>query len=248
MRLLTLDIETSPIQAYVWSLFKVTIPIQSIVKPGEILCFASKFVGEKKVYSRCKNDKDMLTFLHKQLSEADAVISYNGAKFDIPWIQGQFLLAGFKPTAPFKQIDLLRTIRSQFRFSSNKLDYVSQALGMSGKTKGMDFSIWKRCIEDNDPKAWAKMLKYNKQDVRLTEELYFKILPWIKNHPNLSLYEKNDSGLHCPTCNSTNIIARGKYATNAGLFRRYSCKSCDKWFRSTTTIDVRNKEDKTASI
>ena len=248
MRLLTLDIETSPIQAYVWSLFKVTIPIQSIVKPGEILCFASKFVGEKKVYSRCKNDKDMLTFLHKQLSEADAVISYNGAKFDIPWIQGQFLLAGLPPAAPFKQIDLLRTIRSQFRFPSNKLDYVSQALGMTGKTKGMDFSIWKRCIEDNDPKAWAKMLRYNRQDVRLTEELYYRIRPFIRNHPNLSLFEKNDSGLHCPTCNSTNIIARGNFQTNAGLYKRYSCKSCDKWFRGTTTLDVRNKEDKTASI
>jgi len=54
--------------------------------------------------------------------------------------------------------------------------------------------------------------------------------------------------MHCPTCNSTNIIARGNYATNAGLFKRYSCKSCEKWFRGTTTLDMRNKEDKTASI
>ena len=247
MKLLTLDIETSPNTVFAWGLFKQNIPIQSIVKSGEILCWASKIVGEKKVHSRCKNDTDHLSLLHEQLSDCDAVIHYNGAKFDIPWIQGQFLLAGLPPAAPFKQIDLLRTVRSQFRFPSNKLDYVTQALGMPGKTKGMDMSIWTGCMND-DPKAWAKMLRYNKQDVRLTEDLYFKILPWIKNHPNMSLYEENDYGMHCPTCNSKDIIARGNYATNAGLYKRYSCKSCNKWFRGTTTLDMRNKEDKTATI
>jgi len=247
MRILTLDIETSPNKTYTWGMFKQNISLNQLIESGEILCWASKWKGEKKVHSRARYDVDHLSFLHEQLSEADAVIHYNGAKFDIPWIQGQFLLAGLPPTAPFKQIDLLRTVRSQFRFPSNKLDYVANALGIGKKTKGMGMEIWLGCMED-DPKSWAKMIKYNKQDVRLTEDLYFRILPWIKNHPNMSLYEENDHGLHCPTCNSTSIIARGNFQTNAGLYKRYSCKSCNKWFRGTTTLDMRNKEDKTASI
>ena len=247
MKLLTLDIETSPNTAYTWGLWKQNIPLQSLIKSGEILCWAAKWVGQKKVHSRCKNDVDHLSFLHELLSDCDACIHYNGAKFDIPWIQGQFLLADLPPTAPFKQIDLLRTVRSQFKFPSNKLDYVANALGLGKKTKGMNMDIWIGCMED-DPKSWSKMLRYNRQDVKLTEDLYFRVLPWIKNHPNMSLYEENDSGLHCPTCNSTNIIARGNFQTNAGLYKRYSCKSCNKWFRGTTTLDMRNKEDKTATI
>lgn len=231
-------------------MWKVNVSLSQLIKPGEILCWASKWVGEKKVHTRYKNDKDMLTFLHKQLSEADAVIHYNGTKFDIPWIQGQFLLAGLPPAAPFKQIDLLRTVRSQFRFPSNKLDYVSQALGMTGKTSGMDMSIWVGCMADN-PKSWKKMLKYNRQDVRLTEELYFKILPWIKGHPDSSLYNQydgRDEGMACPKCDSKDIIARGNFKTQAAVFKRYSCKSCNSWFRGKINISLQNKHDKTASV
>tara|TARA_R110000744_G_scaffold235549_1_gene353231 strand:- start:613 stop:1317 length:705 start_codon:yes stop_codon:yes gene_type:complete len=233
--------------AYVWSLFKVTIPIQSIVKPGEILCFASKFVGEKKVYSRCRNDKNMLKFLHKQLSEADGIISYNGANFDHKWINGQFLLAGLPPPAPFVVIDLLRTIRT-FRFTSNKLDYITQELGMRGKTKGMDFSIWRSIMEDNDPKAWAKMLRYNRNDVKITEALYLKIKPWVK-HPNVNLYEKKViDEMRCPACGSADhFIARGNIATASGVYKRYSC-NCGRWFRGHEQIAKINVKNKTSNV
>lgn len=72
----------------------------------------------------------MLKQIHALLNEADAVVHYNGAKFDIPTLNKEFILHGLPPPAPYKQIDLLRTARSQFKFPSNKLDYIAQALDL----------------------------------------------------------------------------------------------------------------------
>jgi hypothetical protein len=33
----------------------------------------------------------------------------------------------------------------------------------------------------DDPKAWALMGRYNRQDVKLLEKLYVALLPWIQN-------------------------------------------------------------------
>ena len=70
----------------------------------------------------------MLEGIHKLLDEADAVIHYNGKRFDIPSLNKEFLLNGMFPPAPFKEIDLLTVARGRFRFVSNKLDYVAQQL------------------------------------------------------------------------------------------------------------------------
>lgn len=215
-----------------------------------MLCWAAKWTHEKRVYSRSKGDKDFLTCLHALLCDTDVVIHYNGTKFDMTWINSEFILAKLPPPSPYKQIDLLRTVRAQFRFPSNKLDYVAQALHIGHKTKGMNMEDWKGCMDD-DPKAWSKMLKYNKMDVRLTEELYFYLLPWIPNHPNSSLYNQfdgRDEGMGCPKCDSKDIIARGNYQTNGAVYKRYSCKSCLSWFRGKVNISLQNKYQKNTSV
>jgi len=80
----------------------------------------------------------MIQAAHDLLSEADAVIHYNGNSFDMPWLHTEFLLAGMPPPEPYKNIDLLLAVRKRFRFVSNKLDYVTQAVGLEGKVHHED--------------------------------------------------------------------------------------------------------------
>ena len=98
-----------------------------------------------------------------------------------------FLKLGWLPPRPFLEIDLLQSVRSRFRLTSNKLDFVAQFLGLGQKTKHKGMQLWKDCI-DGDAAAWEVMEEYNKQDVVLLEDLYLYLLPWISNHPNLGLY------------------------------------------------------------
>jgi len=113
IKILLLDIETAPNLVHVWALWQQNVSIKQIIDAGYVLCWSAKWYGEEKIYfdSIHQSDpKSMLVKIHQMLDECDAVIHYNGAKFDIPTLNKEFLLYKMKPPAPYKQIDLLRTM------------------------------------------------------------------------------------------------------------------------------------------
>ena len=169
MRILLLDIETAPNLAYVWGLWKQTINPDWVAASGYVLCWAAKWYGDDEMhFRRWREDKPLSLFgpIHQLLDAADAVVHYNGANFDIPTLNKEFLTHGMKPPAPYKQIDLLRTMRDQFRFPSNKLDYIAQTLGVGAKIRHKGPQLWLDCMAGKR-KAWADMEKYNKKDCLL---------------------------------------------------------------------------------
>ena len=95
----------------------------------------------------------MLREIHKMLDKADAVCHYNGTRFDIPTLNKEFLLHNMLRPAPYKEIDLLKVARNQFKFTSNKLDYVVNALGLGGKVKHRGHDLWLGCM-NNDLECW----------------------------------------------------------------------------------------------
>lgn len=238
MKILLLDIETAPNVAYVWGLFKENIPIQRIVDSGYVLCWAAKWLGEDEVMFDSvyqSRPKTMLKRVHRLLEEADAVIHYNGTRFDIPTLNKEFLLHKMTPPSAYKQIDLLITARGRFRFVSNKLDFIADQLGVGTKHKHEGFELWVKCM-NNDPEAWKTMELYNKQDVNLLEQVYLVFRPWIRNHPNTGLYSSDD-GNQCPACGSGNVVRRGYAYTSTGRYQRYRCSACGHWSRARSKAD-----------
>ena len=227
-RILHLDIECSPATAHIWGTFKVTIPIQQIITPARILCFSAKWHGQKKMlsYSEWEHGRTgMMQALHDLLDEAEVIVTYNGKRFDIPWIKGELILEGFLPPSPFKQIDLYQVIKANSRFLSNKLGYVSDRLLGDTKLTHTGFQLWKDVLA-GDKKAQKLMVKYCEQDVKLLEPLYEKLRPWVYQHPNLAI----ESGDHtCPKCSSANLVRRGYTYTQASKFQRYRCSDCGGW-------------------
>lgn len=236
MKILLIDIETAPNTAHVWGLWKQNVGTHAIMESSYVMCWAAKWLGEKEVFFDSvfqSSEKKMLKTIHKLISEADAVMHYNGTKFDMPTLNKEFLLNDMAPPAPYKQIDLLKTMRNQFRFPSNKLDYVAQRLGLGSKVQHEGHSLWIRCMR-NDPKAWATMEKYNRGDVILLEKVYNVILPWIKNHPNHNLFKKDEDHV-CPNCGSKHLQRRGTARTVSGTYQRFQCQVCGTWSRSSKT-------------
>lgn len=235
MKILLLDIETSPMTAYVWGIWDQNISPNHIIDSSEVLCWAAKWLGEDEIMFDSVHQskpKAMLKKIYDLISEADAVVHYNGTKFDMPTLNKEFLLYGMDPPAPYKQIDLLKTMRSSFKFPSNKLDYVSQRLGLGKKVEHKGMELWTACL-DGDNDAWETMEKYNKQDVVLLEQVYVRVLPWIKQHPNRNLFSDSPC---CPTCGHTEVQKRGKAVTTTGSYQRYQCKACGSWSQSTAAI------------
>jgi len=196
MRTLLLDIETKPIKAWVWGLWDQNISIGQIIEPTEMLCFGAKWQGsktKKQVFSSVyHNGKgDMLRELHDLMEEAEVLVGWNSAGFDHKHIKREFLEAGMTPTSTVKDLDLMSVVKANFKFPSNKLDYVAQRLGVGSKFKHTGFQLWIDCI-NNDPKAWAMMKKYQAQDVVLLDELYDILLPWFPGGSSLSIKDKRD--------------------------------------------------------
>ena len=176
----------------------------------------------------------MVAQIWELLDEADAVVHYNGARFDIPTLNREFLMLGMTPPSPYHQIDLLRVVRSSFRFLSNKLDYVAQQLGVGGKVQHKGMDMWRECME-GDPISWAKMEEYNVEDVFLLERLYPLLLPWIKNHPNHALYQDNTRPV-CPNCGSEHVNKQGIETTKTLHYQRYKCMGCGTNVRGRTGL------------
>jgi DNA-directed RNA polymerase subunit RPC12/RpoP len=235
-RVLLLDIEMSPNIVYAWRIFQQYVTPDQIVEPARPICWAAKWSGEKKVFfSSIHGDGRfaMIEAIYQLLDEADIVIHFNGTSFDLPWLNGEFLLAGYTPPSPYKQIDLLTTVRKQFNFPSTKLGYLAEQLGLEGKVKHEGLKLWKDCL-DGDEKAWQKMEKYNKRDVTLLEEMYALLRPWVPNHPNMALL----NGKHgCPACGSRALVIRKYGYTSVGKFVQYRCSDCGKYSRDTHRVD-----------
>lgn len=232
MDTLVLDIETAPILADVWSLWNNNVSLSQIRDPGGILSFASMWLGEDEVMffsDHGVGHKEMLRVAHMQLEAADAVVTWNGDKFDLPILNSEFIQAGLKPPAPYASIDLLKTAKRRFRFPSNKLQYVSTALGFKGKVSHEGHELWVKCM-NGDEDAWRLMEEYNKQDVLLTGDLYWKFQPWIVGHPSRAALL--DSHV-CTKCGSEHLQKRGFMLTGQSRYQRYQCQSCGAWSRST---------------
>lgn len=243
MKRLLLDIETSPHVAHIWGLWNQNIAPKQVLATGYTLCFSAKWVGGKQVFfdSVHKNgEKRMLERVWKLLDEADCTIHYNGTRFDIPTLNKEFLKHKLPPPSPYKQVDLLKTVRRQFRFHSNKLDEVLKFLGMEAKLCHKGHELWTECMAGDD-KAWRIMEKYNRRDVTIMEGLYERLLPWIRSHPNFALYVDNDRP-SCSKCGSEKISKQGTRTTATQIYQRYRCEDCFSWLSERTNCTPEKKK------
>lgn len=169
----------------------------------------------------------MVKAAHRLLNTADVVMHFNGIHFDVPYLNKEFLLLGLTPPSPYRQIDLYREIRKKFRFPSNKLDYVSRVLGLEGKIHHSGHDLWVRVMA-GDEVAREEMRAYNERDVRLLEEMYAILLPWI-GHPNRAIGEDRT----CTRCGSTRLIGGPSYYSEVSQFPSWRCLSCGGYMRET---------------
>jgi hypothetical protein len=233
-KLLTLDIETSPLVVHRWSLYGDSpVSLNQLMETTRVICFAAKWYGEKKVlfFSEHHHGREaMVKAAWDLMNEAEIICTFNGPSFDIKHLQREFILSTppLGPPSPFKNVDLLRTVRSQFKFASNKLQHVAQQLGLGSKFDHEGHALWTACMNGDD-KAWGRMRSYAKQDVVLTEQLLDALGPWVKNFPHTGLYHGEDRA--CFRCGSTNLKQDGYTYTALTKYARLRCEDCGAWSR-----------------
>src|SRR5215472_3495403 len=96
---LLLDIETTPNLAHVWSFWDQNVGLDQLRESAELLCFAAKWLGDPAKDTVCFSSyrhgkQDMVKIARELLDQADAVMTWNGRRFDIPHLNREFLEGG----------------------------------------------------------------------------------------------------------------------------------------------------------
>lgn len=252
-KVLLLDIETLPIEAYVWDLWDQNISLDMIKEDWSILSFSAKWLGapeseimyyDTRNEDNIRDDRKLCEIIHGLLDECDITITQNGVRFDIPKLNARFIKHGMKPPSSFRNIDTMRIAKYKFKFTSNKLAYLTDLL--CEKYKKLDhsefagFKLWSECLKRN-PKAFASMEKYNKYDVLSLEEAYNKLAAWDKTIRFSAFNE--DTEERC-TCGSTDIRLNGFIHTNTAMYERHTCQNCGKEYRGAKNIMTKANKQK----
>lgn len=230
--ILIFDIETAPMKAYTFQKWQTNIQDDFILQDWFILSWSAKWLFEDKVFSMVvtpeealnADDKRIVQGLWKAMDDADIVVAHNLDKFDKKKANTRFLKHGLKSPSPYQSIDTLKHARRNFAITSNRLDYIAEKfLGIPGKIKN-EKGLWLRCM-NGEADALRDMNVYCDQDVRVLEDVYLELRPYMKSHPNVGLLVDSDTPV-CTTCGSDDLTPNGEYVTMASVFQNYTCNSC----------------------
>ena len=118
---------------------------------------------------------------------------HNCDRFDLPKIRARMIARGFPPHSPVRTIDTLKICKQEFKFTSNRLAYLTNLLCKAHKkldhAQFAGHKLWKEFVRGN-PDAIKEMREYNQADVTSLEELYLILAPWSTKAPNFDVYNE----------------------------------------------------------
>lgn len=229
------DIETSPVENLRFQKdHSPYISPDSILNDSYMISAAWKTIGDSTVHSVVSNkvwdDFKVVNTLRKALIKADVLCGHNIDKFDLKYLNARLMYHGLPPLPLIPTIDTLKEVKRVASFTSHKLDYLSYLL-FGEKKHHVTFGLWKDIIL-GDKQSLIKMVAYNKKDVVLTEKLYNRIKPYMKNHPHIGVMQGKDRRVSCNKCGSTNVKRNGVRITASGLKRQeIQCQDCGGYHR-----------------
>ena len=252
-RILNMDIETAPMLAFVWGCFKQYVNPDQLLHESMVLCWAAKWLGEDGVafdsmeadirpsdsplgFYAC-SDKRVVESMWHLFNAADIVVGHNGQAFDEKTLNARWIKHGLPPPSPFKFVDTYKMAKGIARLPRNKLESVGRYYKLGQKLEHEGFRLWTKCM-CGDADAWARMRKYNEQDVLLDEEAYILFRAWWKRHPNVALHYQ-DGHRRCIVCGSTAVKEDTAHQahTAASVFPSYRCESCGWIGRGRKRLD-----------
>lgn len=200
---------------------------------GTVLCIGWKWLGEKKVsvpaitdYKGWKkepwNDKRLIQDFAKVMEEADVWVTYNGKRFDVPYIQAKLLIHGLTVLPNTPHVDLYQVVRHAIVLSRKSLANVAKNLKLKAEKTPVEGDHWLRAMCGNE-KSIKYVVDHCIADVLLLEEAYHRLKPLVRQHPIVV------RGNTCRSCGSKKVQKRGQYRTTKKLKQRTRCMDCGAW-------------------
>lgn len=232
-RIMIWDIETTDLKANKGHL--LTAAAKWLDDPHVFTWRIDQHEGYGKTPKSFMNDKWIVEELVEMIRQSSMLVHQFGDRFDLPFLNTRALYWGLDPAPQIRTVDTWKVMRSTLALTSNRLKSGAAFLNDAAhqKKENLDISDW-MLAEHGDKKILAEMLQYNVSDVIATEELYKRLRPLIKNHPNIAPpVEGKEPRLQCPACGSYRTVSEGSYYTKTMSVKRRRCRECGTPFEES---------------
>lgn len=224
------DIETSPMITYTWRIGnKVSLSPDQILEEWRIITVCYKWEGQEEVnyftWDENLSDKQLLIDFIKVANTADELIGHNGDRFDITGLRTRCIFHRIPMFPKYRSLDTYKKAKGNFRFSSNKLDYIAKFLGVGAKMKHEGFAMWDKCMK-GDKVALQNMVMYCQRDVVVLEDVYQAMKHYIKPETHAGVLQELPK-YSCPICAHEEISLLRTDVTEKGTISRVvECDRC----------------------
>lgn len=237
-RLVFVDVEAAPMRARTFGYYETNV--LKVEMDQYLFCAAWQWAGRSTIDAVSQDlkrgavddDRPVVEALWEVFDQAQIVVAHNADRFDVPLMNARFAVHDLPAPSPFKSIDTLKVARRHLKLPSNALGEIARYYGLGAKESVQYGALWERC-EANDPKAWAKMVKYCRQDVRLLPEVYWRLTTYMSNPPNMATLSADPTV--CPRCGANESLltkTAEPFRTNTIEYDMWRCGHCGGHSRS----------------
>lgn len=130
-----------------------------------------RFVVEQVFARNYAEEAPVLRYVRDKLAGFDSLVTYNGVRFDIPFIETRLAVVRGGPLEPVSSIDLLYSARKAFRgvLPNNRLGTVEKhirGLDRTGDIPGAHIpAAYHDYVRTNDARAMKNVLYHNRMDL-----------------------------------------------------------------------------------
>lgn len=248
-KIMVYDIETPRLKFWKWWSGKGYTNGNDLVKEEgntpRVITVAWKWLGDSEIKyltwdMKTHDDRELIREFIKEYNKADLVVGVNNNNFDNRWINARAMYHGFHVNMFVKSLDLQKQMKKIARLPSYALKYMCGFFGITMKLQHEGIIMWEMIQEGTPPQQeeyMQKMVDYNVGDIVSTEELYFKMLPYMTHQTHFGVLAGKGK-YSCPTCGTTeNLIHERDTITKAGTIQRVMRCGDDE-----TTYKISNTE------
>lgn len=208
---------------------------------NSIACFGYRVLGSGESKVLCawdfpewkddvNDDRRLVRAAARILKTADVIVTQNGDRFDIPFIQTRLAKNGLTRLPDIFSVDTKKEAKRQWSAFSNSLKYLAEQFTDAEKMDNEGWPLWIK-THGRDPLAMETMRIYCGQDLAATEALFNALRPGIKRFPNMNQFSLE--GDLCPNCGSSALRKQGMRTLVERQVQRLQCMSCGKWANQT---------------
>jgi|SRR6267142_4691822 len=177
MRIAAVDLETSGLEGDWGSILCASfLPILEENKYGEVYTLTRKV--------RAKDPRDdgaLASKIRDEIAKYNVIVTWNGKLFDVPFLNARLLKAGKADCNPQMHLDMMwYAAGSSARLASRRLDSVAKFFQTAHQKYDVDNDTIQRA-RFGDEDALKEIIKHCEVDVQILADVYWRLIPRVRN-------------------------------------------------------------------